>query len=81
MFQYLRWETELPLCLCTAADRHSSDTQVKEKENPTECLYLGRCLYPLFENRVLRGIFGPKGDKVTGEWRKLQSGELHNLYS
>jgi hypothetical protein len=33
------------------------------------------------ENRVLRGIFGPKRDEVTGEWRKLHSGELHNLYS
>jgi hypothetical protein len=30
---------------------------------------------------VLRGIFGLKRDKVTGEWRKLHSGELHNLYS
>jgi hypothetical protein len=30
---------------------------------------------------VLRGIFGPKRDEVTGEWRKLHSGELHNLYS
>jgi hypothetical protein len=29
---------------------------------------------------VLRGIFGPKRDEVTGEWRKLHSGELHNLY-
>jgi hypothetical protein len=35
----------------------------------------------VFENRVLRGIFGPKGDEVTGEWRKLHNGELHNLYS
>jgi hypothetical protein len=35
----------------------------------------------VFENRVLRGIFGPKRDVVTGEWRKLHSGELHNLYS
>jgi hypothetical protein len=35
----------------------------------------------VFVNRVLRGIFGPKRDKVTGEWRKLLSGELHNLYS
>jgi hypothetical protein len=34
----------------------------------------------VFENRVLRGIFGPKGDEVTGEWRKWHSGELHNLY-
>jgi hypothetical protein len=32
------------------------------------------------ENRVLRRIFGPKGDKVMGECRKLHSGELRNLY-
>jgi hypothetical protein len=35
----------------------------------------------VFENRVLRGIFGPKRDEVTGEWRKLHNGELHILYS
>jgi hypothetical protein len=35
----------------------------------------------VFENRVLREIFGPKRDEVTGEWRELHSGELHNLYS
>jgi hypothetical protein len=35
----------------------------------------------VFENRVLRRIFGPKTDEVTGEWRELHSGELHNLYS
>jgi hypothetical protein len=35
----------------------------------------------VFENRVLRGIFGPKRDEVTGEWTKLHNGELHNLYS
>jgi hypothetical protein len=35
----------------------------------------------VFENRVLRGILGPKRDEVTGERRKLHSGELHNLYS
>jgi hypothetical protein len=35
----------------------------------------------LFENRVLRKIFGPKRDEVTGEWRKLHSEELHILYS
>jgi hypothetical protein len=34
----------------------------------------------VFENRVLRGIFGPKRDEGTGEWRKLHSGELHTLY-
>jgi hypothetical protein len=35
----------------------------------------------VFENRVLRSIFGPKRDEVTGEWRKLHNEELHNLYS
>jgi hypothetical protein len=35
----------------------------------------------VFENRVLRRIFGPKRDEATGEWRKLHSEELHNLYS
>jgi hypothetical protein len=35
----------------------------------------------VFENRVLRRIFGPKWDKVTGDWRKLHNGELRNLYS
>jgi hypothetical protein len=35
----------------------------------------------VFENRVLRRIFGPKRDKITGEWRKLHNEELHNLYS
>jgi hypothetical protein len=35
----------------------------------------------VFENRVLRRIFGPKRDEVTGEWRKLHSGELRNMYS
>jgi len=35
----------------------------------------------VFENRVLRRIFGPKRDEVTGEWRKLQNEELNVLYS
>jgi hypothetical protein len=35
----------------------------------------------VFENRVLRRIFRPKMDKVTGEWRKLHNDELHDLYS
>jgi hypothetical protein len=35
----------------------------------------------VFENRVLRRIFGPKRDEVMGEWRKLHNKELHDLYS
>jgi hypothetical protein len=35
----------------------------------------------VFENMVLRRIFGPKRDKVTGEWKKLHNEELHDLYS
>jgi hypothetical protein len=35
----------------------------------------------VFENRVLRRIFGPKRNEVTVEWRNLQNRELHNLYS
>jgi hypothetical protein len=35
----------------------------------------------VFENRVVRGIFGPKRDEVKGELRKLHNEELHNLYS
>jgi hypothetical protein len=35
----------------------------------------------VFENRVLKRIFGPKRDKVTGEWRKLHNEQLRDLYS
>jgi hypothetical protein len=35
----------------------------------------------VLENRVLRRIFGPKRDEVTGEWRKLHNEELNDLYS
>jgi hypothetical protein len=34
----------------------------------------------VFEDRVLKRIFGPKRDEVTGEWRKLHNEELHDLY-
>ena len=34
----------------------------------------------MFENRVLKRIFGPNRDTVTGEWRKLHNGELNDLY-
>jgi hypothetical protein len=35
----------------------------------------------VLENRLLREIFGPKRDEVTGEWRKLHNEELRDLYS
>ena len=35
----------------------------------------------VFENRVLRRVFGPKRDEVTGEWRKLHNEELSDLHS
>jgi hypothetical protein len=35
----------------------------------------------VFENRVLRRIFGPKRDELTGGWRKLHNEELHDSYS
>jgi len=35
----------------------------------------------VFESRVLRRVFGPKQDEVTGEWRKLNKDELRDLYS
>jgi hypothetical protein len=35
----------------------------------------------VFENRVLRRVFEPKRDEVTGEWRKLRNEELNGLYS
>jgi hypothetical protein len=35
----------------------------------------------VFEKRVLRRVFGPKRDEVTGKWRKLRNKELNNPYS
>jgi hypothetical protein len=35
----------------------------------------------VFENRVMRRVFEPKRDKVTGEWRKLHNEELNDMYS
>jgi len=39
------------------------------------------CSLRVFENRVLRRIFGPKRDELTGVWRKLHNEELYDLYS
>jgi hypothetical protein len=38
------------------------------------------CTLRVFENKVLRRIFGPKRDEVTGEWRRLHNKELYALY-
>jgi hypothetical protein len=35
----------------------------------------------VFENRILRRLFGPRRDEVTGRWRKLHNKELNNLYT
>ena len=40
----------------------------------------GRTWLRVFENRVLRRIFGPKRDEVTEEWRRLHNEELYDLY-
>jgi hypothetical protein len=39
------------------------------------------CRLRVFENRVLRRIFGPRRDEVTWEWRRLHNKELYDLYS
>jgi len=38
------------------------------------------CRQWVFENRVLRRIFGPKGEEVTRDWRKLHKEELYEMY-
>jgi hypothetical protein len=40
-----------------------------------------KCRLRVFENRVLRGIFGSKKDEVTGEWRRLHKMELYAMHS
>jgi hypothetical protein len=35
----------------------------------------------VFENKVLRSVFGPRRDEVTGEWRRLHNEELNDLYA
>jgi hypothetical protein len=40
-----------------------------------------KCRLRVFENRMLRRIFGRKRDEVTGEWRRLHNKELYALYS
>jgi hypothetical protein len=47
-----------------------------QKSSNSECYRLR-----LYENRVLRKMFGPRRDEVTGKWRKLHNEELRDLYS
>jgi hypothetical protein len=42
---------------------------------------MGRVRLRVFENRILRRIFGPKRDEAMGDLRELHNEELHNLYS
>ena len=44
-------------------------------------VFINYCKLRVFENRVLRRIFGSKRDEVTGEWRKLHKEELNDLYA
>jgi hypothetical protein len=43
--------------------------------------YIEECRLKLFEKRMMRRIFGPQRDEVTGKWRKLQNEELNDLFS
>jgi hypothetical protein len=51
--------------------------------SPMHATFLPHLLFYMimFENRVLRRIFGPKRDEVTGEWRTLRNEKLNVLYS
>jgi hypothetical protein len=54
----------------------------KQPKNETWSLTLWEeCRLRLFENRVLRRIFGPRRDEVTRKWRRLHNEELYALYS
>ena len=52
---------------------------ISEGERPHNILLYYIMLFRVFENRVLRRIFGPKRDEVTVEWRKLRNEELNPL--
>jgi hypothetical protein len=58
-------------------DLPSEDSLQQYLKFPNECFLS----LSVFENRVLRRIFRPKRDEVTGDWRKMHNEELHSLYS
>jgi hypothetical protein len=57
------------ITLCGKTNCHKANTILSAKQ------------FALFENTVLRSVFGPKRDEVTGEWRRLHNEELNDLYS
>jgi len=70
----------------------SQDTKIKIYRNMVLLVVLfgcetlslklrAECRMRVFENRVLRRIFGPKGNEVTWDWRQLHNEELNDLYS
>jgi hypothetical protein len=46
-----------------------------------QCVFIIFCILRVFENRVLRTIYGPKRKEMAGGWRRLHNEELHNLYA
>jgi hypothetical protein len=66
--------------ICLSCFHYSTDVAVYYKYN-FRFWYVNLNKFRPFENRVLRRIFGPRRDEVTGDWRKRHNEELHNLYS
>ncbi|KAJ4444070.1 hypothetical protein ANN_05859 [Periplaneta americana] len=73
--------TSLPGELQMKLKRQATSIQDGHKEEKRRREGKGRGTEIVFENKVLRKIFGAKRDEITGEWRKLHNTELHALYS
>jgi hypothetical protein len=78
----LRTEIKNRICVFVFITRHTKRKFVTANDATSRVAFLALCTFRnsdireerrlrVFENRVLRGIFGPKRDDVTGEWRKL----------
>jgi hypothetical protein len=89
---FLDWDKKLPYyylqqpasCLCVDGTVQLKNAQAATNSTPLQTDLKLECFRMLsfrFENRVLRRIFGPKRDEVTGEWRRLHNKELYALYS
>jgi hypothetical protein len=68
-------------CHASYIDRKDHINSDKKTMNLSEISRAKECRLRVFENKVLRRIFGPKRDEVTGKWRKLHNKELYALYS